>query len=97
MKMKGNVKQKMKTTRRLILIAGVSSILVITLGWFLFYNFSAPDKSMAGKTDGISARAYIENENLTDFEVAEPRVRPADDPVVTGNAKYKEAKVLVNE
>lgn len=97
MKMKGNVKQKMKQSRRLILIAGASSILVIALGWFLIYTFSGTDKTIAGKTDGISARAYIENENLIDFEVIEPRIRPADDPVVTGNAKYKEAKVLHNE
>ena len=97
MKMKGNVKQKMKTSGRLILIATASSILIITLAWFLFYTFSASNETVAGKTDGISARAYVENENLTEFEVTEPRVRPAGDPVVTGNAKYKEAKVLQDE
>jgi len=97
MKMKGNVKQKMKQSRRLILIAGALSILVVTLGWFLIYTFSGTEETIAGKTDGIGARAYIEDENLTDFEVTEPRLRPADDPVVTGNAKYKEAKDLHNE
>ena len=97
MKMKRNVKQQQKPTRRIILIAGVCSILGITLAWFLFYTFSGTDKSMAGKTDGISARSYVENENLVDFEVSEARVRSADDPVVKGTAKFKEIKFLENE
>lgn len=97
MKMKRNVKQQMKPARRLILLTGAISILGITIFWFLFYTFSGTEKTIAGKTDGISARAYEENENLTDFEVIEARIRPADDPVLKGTARFKEIREVENE
>ena len=96
MKMKGNVKQKMKTTRRMLLIVGVSSILGITIMWFLFYTFSGSDKLMAGKDNSAIATKYIENENLTDFEVKEARLRAPDDPVLKGTARYKNTQEVSN-
>jgi hypothetical protein len=97
MKMKNNVKQQQKSTRRLVLITGVCSILGIAIIWFVFYTLSGTEESVAGKKEQTNSRAYIENENLTDFEVQEARIRPADDPVVTGSAKYKQAQNLSNE
>jgi hypothetical protein len=94
MKMRRNVKLKIKPTRRLILITGICSILGITLCWFLFYTFSGTEHSIAGKSEGISTRAYVENENLTDFEVAEARIRTDDDPVVKGTSKFKAVREL---
>lgn len=97
MKMKNNVKQQQKSTRRLVLISGVCSILGIAIIWFVFYTLSGTEETVAGKKEPTNSRVYIENENLTDFEVQEARIRPADDPVVSGSVKYKEAKILNNE
>jgi hypothetical protein len=94
MKMRSNVKLKIKPTRRLLMITGICSILGISVCWFLFYIFSGTEHSHAGKTQGSSTRAYVENENLTDFEVVEARIRSDDDPVVMGTSKFKEVREL---
>lgn len=97
MKMKRNVTQKIKPTRRLILMAGIFSILGVTAIWFVFYFISGTDKSLAGKSEKINTTAYVEDENLIDFEVKEARIRPADDPVAKGIVRHKEVRVLENQ
>lgn len=97
MKMKRNITQKIKPTRRLILMAGLFSILGVTAAWFVFYFISGTDKSLAGKSEKSHSSAYVEDENLIDFEVKEARIRPADDPVAKGSVRYKEIRVIENQ